>query len=68
VDHVKDARRVGETCEAALLDLLECIGELSCSTIWSWREDKCGAITEGHCGPHAASFCAECPGVWYEPW
>jgi hypothetical protein len=65
-DDVRDARRVGDTCEAALLDLLECLGELDyCEDIWSWRDDRCGAMTEGYCGPQAAAFCAACPGVWY---
>jgi len=63
--NVEAASEVSEVCEESLISLLNCLGDLACMDVETWRDDKCGEMTVDFCGPEAAVFCDQCPGVWY---
>jgi len=63
--NVEAAGEVGEVCEESLISPLNCLGDLACMDIETSRDDKCGEVTVDYCGPDAADFCEQCPGVWY---
>lgn len=63
--NIDDARDVGDVCEESLISLLNCLGDLACMDIGTWRDDSCGEVTPDYCGPESAAFCEQCPGVWY---
>ena len=65
IENVEEAKEISDLCEESILDLLNCLGNLACMDISTWRDDKCGEMTVDYCGPQAAVFCEQCPGVWY---
>lgn len=65
MEDAEDAGEISEACSDSHLKLLSCLGDLACTNIGTWRVDKCGEVTEDYCGPEAAVFCEQCPGIWY---